>query len=79
MPHYLSKFDQDEMNTTLFGHTHDAPFGIAPIRLRGLILPNAPEILAKAAVRHNIPFILSTVSTESIERIGELTEGKAWF
>ena len=37
MPHYLSKFDQDEMNTTLFGHTHDAPFGIAPIRLRGLI------------------------------------------
>ena len=79
MPHYLSKFDQVEMKTTLFGHTYDAPFGIAPIGLQGLIWPNAPEILSKAAVRHNIPFILSTVSTESIERIGELTEGKAWF
>ncbi len=79
MPHYLSKFDQVEMKTTLFGRTYDAPFGIAPIGLQGLIWPNAPEILAKAAVRHNIPFILSTVSTESIERIGELTEGKAWF
>ena len=79
MPHYLSKFDQAEMRTTLFGHTYDAPFGIAPIGLQGLIWPNAPEILARAAVNHNIPFILSTVSTASIERIGEITEGKAWF
>jgi L-lactate dehydrogenase (cytochrome) len=79
MPHYLSKFDQAEMKTTLFGHTYDAPFGIAPIGLQGLIWPNAPEILARAAVNHNIPFILSTVSTASIERIGEITDGKAWF
>tara|TARA_X000001036_G_C20664118_1_gene800085 strand:+ start:1158 stop:2303 length:1146 start_codon:yes stop_codon:yes gene_type:complete len=79
MPHYLSMFGQAEMKTTLFGHTYDAPFGIAPIGLQGLIWPNAPEILAKAAVNHNIPFILSTVSTSSIERIGEITEGKAWF
>ena len=67
------------MKTTLFGHTYDAPFGIAPIGLQGLIWPNAPEILAKAAVNHNIPFILSTVSTSSIERIAEITQGKAWF
>ena len=79
MPHYLSKFEQVDMKTTLFGRTYDAPFGIAPIGLQGLIWPNAPEILAKAAAKHNIPFILSTVSTDSIERIGEVTEGKAWF
>jgi L-lactate dehydrogenase (cytochrome) len=35
--------------------------------------------LAKAAFKHNIPFILSTVTTSSIERIAELTEGKAWY
>ena len=79
MPHYLSKFDQAEMKTTLFGHTYDAPFGIAPIGLPGLIWSNAPEILAKAASKYNIPFILSTVSAESIERIGDITEGKARF
>jgi L-lactate dehydrogenase (cytochrome) len=28
---------------------------------------------------HNIPFILSTVTTSSIEKISELTQGKAWF
>ena len=41
--------------------------------------PNAPEILAKAATEHNIPFILSTVTTSSIERVAEITNGKAWF
>jgi L-lactate dehydrogenase (cytochrome) len=63
----------------LFGHTYDAPFGIAPVGLQGLMWPNAPEILAKAAFDHNIPFILSTVTTSSIERIAEITEGQAWF
>jgi L-lactate dehydrogenase (cytochrome) len=41
--------------------------------------PNSPEILAKAAFAHNIPFMLSTVTTSSIERISELTEGKFWY
>jgi L-lactate dehydrogenase (cytochrome) len=79
MPNYLSDFDESLMKTELFGHTYDAPFGIAPIGLQGLMWPNSPEILAKAAMKHNIPFILSTVTTSSIETIAEITEGKSWF
>ena len=79
LPYYLSKHTRSDMKTELFGHTYDAPFGIAPVGLQGLMWPNAPEILAKAAFEHNIPFVLSTVSTSSIERIAELTEGRAWF
>ena len=79
LPEYLSKHIKSDMKTELFGHVYDAPFGIAPVGLQGLMWPNAPEILAKAAFKHNIPFILSTVTTSSIETIGELTEGKAWF
>ncbi|MEM9832999.1 MAG: alpha-hydroxy acid oxidase [Bacteroidota bacterium] len=79
IPSYLSNFDKSDMSTELFGHIYDAPFGIAPIGLQGLMWPNAPEILAKAALAHNIPFILSTVTTMSIERASELTEGRAWF
>ncbi|MBM1105001.1 alpha-hydroxy-acid oxidizing protein [Aurantibacter crassamenti] len=79
LPYYLSKHTGSEMKTELFGHTYDAPFGIAPVGLQGLMWPNAPEILAKAAFKHNVPFVLSTVSTSSIERISELTEGQAWF
>ncbi|WP_446051599.1 alpha-hydroxy acid oxidase, partial [Zobellia laminariae] len=79
LPYYLSKHTESVMKTELFGHTYDAPFGIAPVGLQGLMWPNAPEILAKAAFEHNIPFVLSTVSTSSIERISEITEGNAWF
>jgi L-lactate dehydrogenase (cytochrome) len=78
-PYYLNQHTPANLQTELFGIKYDAPFGVAPIGLQGLIWPNAPEILAKAAVRNNIPFILSTVSTASIERIAEITEGKFWF
>lgn len=78
-PYYLTRHTASDMKSELFGHVYSAPFGIAPVGLLGLMWPNAPEILAKSAFQHNIPFILSTVTTSSIERISELTEGKAWF
>ncbi len=78
-PYYLSEHASSDQKTVLFGQIYDAPFGIAPVGLQGLMWPNSPEILAKSAFEHNIPFVLSTVSTSSIERISEITEGKAWF
>jgi L-lactate dehydrogenase (cytochrome) len=78
-PWYLNDFAGASLKTELFGKTYDAPFGVAPIGLQGLIWPRATEILAKAAHQHNIPFILSTVGTASIETVAELTEGNAWF
>jgi len=78
-PVYLRTRQAPDLKTTLFGHTWDAPFGIAPVGLQGLMWPGAPEILARASVAHNIPFILSTVTTASIETIGKITEGRAWF
>ena len=79
LPQYLDVHKGSDMRTELIGHAYDAPFGIAPVGLQGLMWPKAPEILAKAAFEHNIPFILSTVSTSSIEKIGEITNGQAWF
>ncbi|MCA0957655.1 alpha-hydroxy-acid oxidizing protein [Muricauda ruestringensis] len=78
-PRYLRNYGESSMKTSLFGIEYDAPFGISPVGLQGLMWPNSPEILAKAAFEHNVPFILSTVTTMSIERASELTEGKAWF
>ncbi len=78
-PYYLKPFSKASIQTELFGKTYDAPFGIAPIGLQGLIWPGASEILAKAAFEHNIPYILSTVGTASIEQIAEITQGNAWF
>ena len=78
-PKYLVDYNKPSLKAELFGHIYDAPFGISPIGLQGLMWPKSPEILAKAAFDHNVPFVLSTVTTASIERIAEITEGKAWF
>ncbi|TYP95964.1 L-lactate dehydrogenase (cytochrome) [Sphingobacterium allocomposti] len=78
-PQYLHVAGDIDMSVELFGRRYSAPFGISPIGLQGLMWPNAPEILAKAAAKHDIPYTLSTVSTSSIERIAEVSDGKAWF
>lgn len=79
MPQYIAPHSGSDLHTELFGHVYDAPFGIAPVGLQGLMWPGIPEILAKAAFDYNIPFVLSTVTTSSIETISEITEGRAWF
>ena len=78
-PWYLRDYPGSNLKTEIFGQTYDAPFGVSPIGLQGLMWPKATEILAKAAHQHNLPFILSTVATASIETVAELTEGRAWF
>lgn len=78
-PIYLNEYTGVDMSTTLFGKTYSAPFGVAPVGLQGLIWPNSPNILAKAAHKHNVPFILSTVTTSAIEDIAKITEGNFWY
>ena len=78
-PWYLRDFAGAEQTTELFGETYDAPFGVAPVGLQGLMWPKACQYLAQAAVDHNLPFTLSTVSTASIEEISEITQGRFWF
>ncbi len=77
--HLLSSINETSLATTIMGHTYSAPFGIAPIGLQGLMWPKSPEILAKAALDANIPYVLSTVSSSSIERIAQVSEGQAWY
>ena len=78
-PQYIGDYDGADLSVELFGIKYDAPFGIAPIGLQGLMWPKACELLAAAAYRENIPFCLSTVSTASIENIADITHGRAWF
>lgn len=78
-PWYLRDYAGASLRTELFGQSYAAPFGVAPIGLQGLMWPGATEILARAAHRHEVPFILSTVATASIETVAEITDGRAWF
>ena len=78
-PRYVLDYPGANLETELFGETYAAPFGVAPIGLQGLVWPKSCELLAEAAQAFNVPFILSTVGTASIEQVAEITEGRAWF
>jgi len=65
--------------TTLFGKTLPTPLVIAPTGLNGLFWPQGDLVLAKAAERAGIPFILSTASTMSIEEVARHSGGDRWF
>ncbi|CAD1792184.1 alpha-hydroxy-acid oxidizing protein [Xanthomonas euroxanthea] len=56
-----------------------APFGIAPVGLTGLIHPQADRMLATAAARANIPYIVSACANTSIEDIAHASGRAPWF
>jgi isopentenyl diphosphate isomerase/L-lactate dehydrogenase-like FMN-dependent dehydrogenase len=79
MPRYLQEADQPNIRCRLFGQEFNAPFGVAPMGLSGLVWPNSERILAKAAKEHNIPYTLSTVATITLEEARQIAGENAWF
>jgi isopentenyl diphosphate isomerase/L-lactate dehydrogenase-like FMN-dependent dehydrogenase len=67
------------LTTALFDKIYSMPFGIAPTGPNNLLWPDADEILAKVAATANIPVVVSTMATTSIERFAELARELTWF
>jgi isopentenyl diphosphate isomerase/L-lactate dehydrogenase-like FMN-dependent dehydrogenase len=78
-PSYLSRTQKSSLKTTALGVQYDAPFGIAPLGLSGLIWPKAAEYHASAAKKANIPYILSTLASTSIEDAAACAGSNLWF
>ncbi len=79
MPSYLTDYRSSSLKKELFGQVYDVPFGITAVGLQSLMWPKTPEILAQTSVDYNIPFMLSTVTTMSIEDAAKITNGRFWF
>ncbi len=79
VPQYLTDLKQSSLKKELFGQTYDVPFGVTAVGLQSLMWPGTSQILAKAAVDYNMPFMLSTVTTMSIEECAKITDGNFWF
>ena len=78
-PKYVQGVVEPNLKVNLFGDIYDAPFGVAPVGLTGLIWPRAEKYLAKMSVKNNIPFALSTVACASIEDTAKHLDGRGWF
>lgn len=79
MPRYLSDAQKPNIHAEILGQTFDAPFGVAPLGLSGLMWPDLERILAAAARQHNIPYTLSTYACVSLEQIKSIAGEQGWF
>lgn len=79
VPRYLADIEPVDPSAVLMGQRYGLPFGIAPIGLAGLFRPGAEIMLARAAEEADIPFVLSTVSTVSLEQVAEAAPRHVWF
>jgi L-lactate dehydrogenase (cytochrome) len=64
--------------TTLFGKTWTAPFGIAPMGISALSAYRGDLVLARAAARERVPMIMSGSSLIRLEEVVEANPD-AWF
>lgn len=78
-PNYLVDIQKRSHRKSVFGREYAQPFGIAPTGMSNIAWPDADTCLARAARDADIPYILSTAATTSIEDIGKATGGEFWF
>ena len=64
--------------TVLFGRRYEAPFGIAPMGLAALSAYRGDLVLAQAARRENVPFVMSGSSLIRLEDVAQANPD-TWF
>src|SRR5687767_6468359 len=67
------------LSSSIFGQETGLPCAIAPTGFNGLLWKHADIALARAARSHNIPFTVSTVSSDSLEAVAREAGGRLWF
>ncbi|KAB8313732.1 alpha-hydroxy-acid oxidizing protein [Erwinia endophytica] len=67
-----------DQRITLFGHTYQHPFGVAPLGGASFVAYQADIALAKAAREMNVPMILSASSLVKLEDV-HTANPDAWF
>ncbi len=79
MPRRLVDVSKRDTSIELFGRHQAAPFMIGPTGLNGALWPKGDILLARAAERAGIPFVLATASNASIEEVAAASKGDLWF
>ncbi|MEO8739140.1 MAG: alpha-hydroxy acid oxidase [Casimicrobiaceae bacterium] len=78
VPRMLIDVSRRSQQTTLFGHTYSAPFGIAPMGISALYAYRGDLVLARAAEAANIPMIMSGSSLIRLEDVAQASPS-TWF
>jgi L-lactate dehydrogenase (cytochrome)/(S)-mandelate dehydrogenase len=79
VPRYLIDVSQVDQSTTLFGRTWASPFGFAPTGAAGLFRIGSDLMLAAAAAKANVPFVMSGASNDTIEDAARIAREQTWY
>ncbi|MFT5180610.1 MAG: (S)-mandelate dehydrogenase [Alphaproteobacteria bacterium] len=79
LPRYLVDISQIDQTTTLFGRTWNSPFGFAPTGAAGLFRMGSDLMLAAAAAKANVPYIMSGASNDTIEDAARIARDQTWY
>lgn len=75
----LQGVSKPDLSVTLFGKKYSMPIGVAPMGLANLIWPGTDLNLARMAQRENMPYVLSTAGSTSIEDIARTAPDVCWY
>ncbi len=79
-PRMLRNVEDRDLTTRLFGQKLPAPFLLGPVGVQSIVHPEAELASGKAAAAFGIPFVLSTVSSVSLEDVATaMGDAPRWF
>lgn len=79
LPRTLVNVEQRDQSRMLLGQRVASPFMIGPTGYSGLMFREGDVKLASAAAAAGIPFVLSNVSTVSLEEVVKRAGGRVWM
>jgi (S)-mandelate dehydrogenase len=79
VPRTLVDVAERRQQIELFGKPLALPFLIGPTGFNGLLTHQGDLLLARAAAKAGIPFILSNASTIALEEIAQQAGGRVWM
>ncbi|MDP5217841.1 alpha-hydroxy acid oxidase [Ruegeria sp. 2205SS24-7] len=68
-----------DLTTRFLDRNYPLPFGVAPVGMSGLVWQGAEQALAQSAAQAGIPYVLSTVASQSPEDMAPHIGPEAWF
>lgn len=80
VPRMLRDVSERDLTAEIFGHKLPAPLLLGPIGVQGIIRPEGELAVGRAAASLGIPFVLSTLSSHSIEQVSQVMgSAPRWF
>jgi len=80
VPRMLRDVSVRDLSVELFGQRLKSPVLLAPIGVQSIFHPDGELAVARAAAAENVPMVLSTAASHTIEEVAEASgEGPRWY